>query len=95
MKPSRAVIASAFASLVAAASATPAAAEAKAAAMEQCYGVAKAGANDCATARHSCAGLAKRDRDPQDWKLVPKGTCEKAGGRLEPAALPAKAAGGK
>lgn len=94
MKPSRAVLASAFASLVAAAAAAPAHAEAQAAAMEKCFGVAKAGRNDCATVRHSCAGLAKRDRDPQEWKLVPKGTCEKAGGRLEES-KPAKAPDGK
>ncbi|HET7547718.1 MAG TPA: DUF2282 domain-containing protein [Usitatibacter sp.] len=94
MKPPRAVVASAFASLVAAAVVAPAHAEAQAAAMEKCFGVAKAGRNDCATARHSCAGLAKRDRDPEEWKLVPKGTCEKSGGRLEEAP-PAKAPDGK
>ena len=47
---------------------------------EQCWGVAGASQNDCATHAHSCAGLAKVDRDPHDWKYVPAGTCVKAGG---------------
>ncbi|MFO1316953.1 MAG: DUF2282 domain-containing protein [Burkholderiales bacterium] len=51
---------------------------------ERCYGVAKAGQNDCGTSKHGCATLAKVDRDPEDWKLVPKGTCLKMGGKLEP-----------
>jgi len=51
---------------------------------EKCYGIAKAGQNDCGTAKHSCATLAKVDRDPMEWKMVAKGTCEKLGGRLEP-----------
>lgn len=54
------------------------------AATEKCYGVAKAGQNDCATAKHGCATLAKVDRDPEEWKMVAKGTCEKLGGKLEP-----------
>lgn len=51
---------------------------------EKCYGVAKAGQNDCASAdgSHSCAGQAKVDNDPNEWKSVPKGTCTKAGGTL-------------
>src|SRR5688572_15158585 len=32
--------------------------------MEECYGIAKAAKNDCGTATHSCAGLAKKDKDP-------------------------------
>ena len=52
-------------------------------AQEKCFGVAKAGANDCAAAdgSHSCAGQAKKDNDVQDWKYVAKGTCEKMGGK--------------
>lgn len=51
---------------------------------EKCYGITKAGANDCATANgtHSCAGQAKKDNDPNEWKYVAKGTCEKEGGKL-------------
>lgn len=51
---------------------------------EKCYGVAKAGQNDCGTAKHACATLAKVDNDPEEWKLVPKGSCRKMGGKLEP-----------
>ena len=50
---------------------------------EKCYGVAKAGQNDCGTAKHACAGMGKVDRDPLDWKMVAKGTCEKLGGKLD------------
>jgi uncharacterized membrane protein len=49
---------------------------------EQCYGIAKAGQNDCATAKHACAGMgAKVDNDPGEWKTVAKGTCVKLGGK--------------
>lgn len=46
-------------------------------AKEKCYGVAKAGQNDCAnlSGTHSCAGQSKVDNDPTEWKYVPKGTC--------------------
>jgi uncharacterized membrane protein len=49
---------------------------------EKCYGIATAGKNDCGTAKHACAGLgAKVDKDPNEWKYVAKGTCEKVGGK--------------
>jgi uncharacterized membrane protein len=49
---------------------------------EKCYGVAKAGQNDCGTAKHACAGLgAKTANDPTEWKYVAKGTCESMGGK--------------
>jgi len=51
--------------------------------MEKCYGVAKAGKNDCQTATSSCAGTAKEDRQKDAFITVPKGTCGKiAGGSL-------------
>jgi len=50
---------------------------------EACYGVAKAGQNDCGTATHGCAGVAKVDKDPNEWKFVAKGTCTQLGGSLE------------
>ena len=58
----------------------PAAAQAK----EKCYGIAKAGQNDCANASgtHSCAGQSKMDMDAGEWKYAAKGTCEKMGGKL-------------
>ena len=51
-------------------------------AKEKCLGVAKAGQNDCGTPRHSCAGQAKADNEPDEWKYVPKGECEKMGGKV-------------
>jgi len=53
---------------------------------EKCYGVAKAGLNDCASAAgvHSCAGQSKADHDPGEWVYLPKGSCEKiVGGSLK------------
>ena len=52
---------------------------------EKCYGIAKAGKNDCASAdgSHSCAGQAKADNAPTEWKYVAKGTCEKEGGKTK------------
>lgn len=54
---------------------------------EKCFGVAKAGQNDCGskTSKHSCAGQSKVDNDPNDFKLVAKGSCEKMGGKMAPA----------
>ena len=48
---------------------------------EKCFGVAKAGKNDCGTAKHSCGSMAARDNEPDEWKYVAKGTCEKIGGK--------------
>ncbi len=46
--------------------------------MEKCFGVAKAGKNDCAAgAGTSCAGTSKVDYQKNAWKLVPAGTCVK------------------
>lgn len=55
-----------------------------AAKVERCYGIAKKGKNACGTPKHSCAGQAKIDNDPQEWTLVPTGTCVKMGGKLQP-----------
>ena len=45
---------------------------------EKCYGIAKAGQNDCAnlSGSHSCAGQAKVDNDKGEWKYVAKGSCK-------------------
>ncbi|ARU32913.1 hypothetical protein CAP31_08940 [Sulfuriferula sp. AH1] len=45
--------------------------------MEECYGIAKAGMNDCATRKHSCAGQVQKDGDKDDYLYVPVGTCKK------------------
>lgn len=52
-------------------------------AKDKCYGVAKAGQNDCAANGHACAGQSKVDNDPKEWKHVPKAECEKMGGSLQ------------
>ncbi len=49
---------------------------------EQCFGIARAGKNDCATAKHGCNSQASVDFDPTDFKLVPRGDCTKLGGKL-------------
>lgn len=49
---------------------------------EKCFGIAKAGMNDCAGkgAPHACAGQATKDRDTIDFVYLPKGTCGKIAG---------------
>ena len=72
----------AIASALAAALVLPAATQAQGN-MEKCYGVAKAGKNDCQTASSSCAGTSKKDAQADAWISVPKGTCDKLiGGKL-------------
>ena len=54
---------------------------------EKCYGIAKAGLNDCQTATHSCAGTSTKDMDGASWIYVPAGTCDKiVGGSAMPKA---------
>jgi uncharacterized membrane protein len=54
---------------------------------EKCYGVVKAGQNDCQTATHSCAGTSTADNQSDAWIYVPAGTCAKlASGSTEPKA---------
>lgn len=52
--------------------------------MEKCYGISKAGKNDCGRPpAHSCQGQATTDGDKADWIYVSKGACEKiVGGSL-------------
>jgi uncharacterized membrane protein len=44
---------------------------------EKCFGVAKAGKNDCQTSASACAGTSKKDKQTDAWIYVPKGTCDK------------------
>lgn len=85
MNKRQALIAAALATVCAAAATTASASPSASAAAEKekCFGIAKAGQNDCATptGSHSCSGQAKKDKDPGEWKYVAKGTCEKAGGK--------------
>jgi uncharacterized membrane protein len=84
MESKRKLLQSAVAGLIAMGFAQASSAQDPAAEKEKCYGVAKAGQNDCATAKHSCAGKAAKDKDPTEWKMVPKGTCAQAGGSTTP-----------
>jgi uncharacterized membrane protein len=67
--------------MVVSGAATPAFAEEEV----KCFGIAKAGENDCANAAgtHSCAGQSTEDYFGGDWKLVPAGSCEDMGGKTE------------
>jgi uncharacterized membrane protein len=74
----RLVVSSALASVLALGLVGQAAAQDK----EKCFGIAKAGQNDCAnlSGSHSCAGQAKQDAGIDEWKYVAAGTCKKLGG---------------
>ena len=84
----RAIIASAFAAAIAA----PALLSAQKPVMppswkaEKCYGIAKAGKNDCAsTGANSCGGTSKANADPKAWIYAPEGYCERiVGGSKTP-----------
>lgn len=69
-------------SLAAVTTATPAMA-----AKTKCYGISKAGQNDCGNAAgtHSCAGQSKVSYSGDDWKgVASKAACLKAGGSIKP-----------
>lgn len=54
---------------------------------EKCYGIVKAGLNDCETSTHSCAGTSTADNQGDSWIYVPAGTCSKlTGGSNDPKA---------
>ena len=80
------MINSAAAAAIALALATSQGALAAKPAMEKCYGVAKAGKNDCAAGPGtSCAGTSTTDGQGNAWMFLPKGTCTKiVGGSLTP-----------
>ena len=42
---------------------------------EKCYGVSKAGKNDCATKSSSCAGTSKSHGQQDAFIVVPEGLC--------------------
>ena len=95
MNKRHALVAAALAGLCASSVATAAAHDAPAAGdKEKCYGVAKAGQNDCASSdgAHSCAGQAATDNMPTEWAYIAKGTCAQAGGTLKPVKAGKKAA---
>jgi uncharacterized membrane protein len=86
----RLIVSSALASVLALGLAGQAAAQAKE--KEKCYGIAKAGQNDCANlaGTHTCAGQNKVDNEPGEWKYVAKGTCKSMKGMTEDEAKSAK-----
>jgi uncharacterized membrane protein len=46
----------------------------------ECYGVAAAGKNDCATNSSACGGSVGVDRSPAAWIALPRGICEQLAG---------------
>ena len=74
------IVSSAFASLLALGITAQAATDAKG--KDKCYGIAKAGQNDCANlaGTHDCSGQAKTDMAAGDWKYVAAGTCKEMKG---------------
>ena len=49
---------------------------------EKCYGVAKAGKNDCAANGHGCAAQSKAAKNAKEWVYLPAGTCERLVGGI-------------
>ena len=88
----RQLMAGLIAVVVSAGLASTASAQAKKPATEKCFGVAKAGKNDCAAGPGtSCAGTSTSDYQRNAWKLVKAGTClsiktPKGNGSLSPKA---------
>ena len=72
----RLILSSALASVMALGLTAPVSAQDKG--KEKCYGIAKAGQNDCANlaGTHSCAGQSKADNHSGEFKYVAKGTCK-------------------
>jgi uncharacterized membrane protein len=79
----RLIVSSALASVLALGLSGQAAAQDKD--KEKCFGIAKAGQNDCAnlSGSHSYAGQAKADAGADEWKYVAKGTCKDMKGMSE------------
>jgi uncharacterized membrane protein len=82
MTSKTAILAAAVSSLLALSTSAFAADDANS---EKCYGVAKAGKNDCAGGAHACAGQSSKDASAKEFIKLPKGTCERiVGGSLKP-----------
>ena len=86
MQNSKAIIGAAVAGLFALSTASGVFAQAKPQpSSDKCFGIAKAGQNDCANSKagHSCQGQSTKDNDAYDWKYVSKGSCTTMGGNLK------------
>ncbi|WP_440996664.1 BufA1 family periplasmic bufferin-type metallophore [Arhodomonas sp. SL1] len=71
--------------LLGAAGATVGAATAMEGPKEKCYGIARAGMNDCATLQNDCAGTVSEGGARHAFVVVPRGTCEQiVGGHPQP-----------
>jgi uncharacterized membrane protein len=81
----RLIVSSALASALALGLVGQAAAQDKGKEKEKCFGIAKAGKNDCAnlSGSHSCAGQNKVDNGVDEWNYVAKGTCKSMSGKTE------------
>jgi uncharacterized membrane protein len=84
------IIASALSAFITVTAAGSTLAAEKATDTEKCYGIAKIGMNDCATATDSCAGSAKKDQQSDAFLLLPKGLCSKIVGGSLTSSEPAK-----
>ena len=86
MQNTRSVITAAIAALTTGALLAPTVAQAAGAVVcaeqERCYGIAKAGKNDCATSSSVCSSSAKQDNQKDAWIYVPKGMCQKVAGGM-------------
>ena len=80
MKKSNLAVTSSVTVLLAIAGTTLTATSSVSAEKEKCYGVSKAGKNDCATKSSSCAGTSKEDNQKDAFVVVPKGLCGKLTG---------------
>ncbi|KKA44991.1 MULTISPECIES: DUF2282 domain-containing protein [Salinivibrio] len=80
MKHTNLAVAAAVTGLLAVGATTLTSAPAHAAEKEKCYGVAKAGQNDCATNTSSCAGTSTEDGQKDAFVMVPKGLCDRLAG---------------
>ncbi|USD65250.1 DUF2282 domain-containing protein [Vibrio sp. SCSIO 43136] len=80
MKKSNLAVTAAVTGLLALGGTTLTTTSAIAADKEKCYGIAKAGKNDCATKTSSCAGTSKEDFQKDAFVVVPAGLCDRLAG---------------
>lgn len=89
MTTDRAALISAIAAAIATAAAAAASAQVNVPKpsykFEKCYGIVRAGQNDCFSESHQCGGTARADNEGDAWIYVPAGTCTKiVGGSTAP-----------
>ena len=84
MRNKEKLIISAISAVLALGTSTASIADKNVATTEKCYGISKAGSNDCAAGANSCAGSATKDSQADAFLLVPTGLCDKiVGGTLK------------